>query len=198
MARLILIFFALALSACNLTNDAPTGPTPSPALPTAAPDEPGPLPTSPVSLPTRTPVGFSGPATPMMLDPALITPLPGGSVPVPAPAGGSAALGSATSPTGSITSPADNAAIASGMIQLSGTAGGIPENQFVLALIGADGTVVSSIIITLTNPTYTNIVTWTAVVGTGGYRGLAEIRAFTLASPGGGPSIFASVRVTVQ
>jgi hypothetical protein len=118
----------------------------------------------------------------------------GGAVVNPAPP----VQGSATTPTGSISSPQDGTTVSGPILQVAGTAGGIAENQFVIALVAQDGTVLNSQIVSLSNSDYTVIVPWAASLGTNGYRGPVELRAFTLNGQGGVSSAFASIHVTVQ
>lgn len=85
--------------------------------------------------------------------------------------------GRSSSPVASFSSPAPNATV-SGSIQVSGAAGGIPDNQFVVVLVAPDERVLNTQLVTLTNDDYTSVVPWSLALGTGGYRGPAEIRAF--------------------
>ncbi len=121
------------------------------------------------------------------------------SITLGANAGGAttAPLGSARSgsPQGSIISPVNGAIVPGDTVQVSGTAGGIPENQFLLVLVAADGSVINSQIVMLSNDDYTQIVPWAASLGAGGYRGPAEIRAMTT---GASQTTFASIQLTLQ
>lgn len=101
----------------------------------------------------------------------------------------------AGSPSGSITSPLANGTASGNPLQVSGMAGGLPENQFTLALIAPSGAVLNSQAITLTNAE-ANLVPWSAALGTGGYTGPAEIRAS--ASSGPNAITFASINITLR
>ncbi len=95
----------------------------------------------------------------------------------------------------SITSPANGSAVAGSPIAVTGTAGGIPENQFTLLLLDASGTVLNSQLITLTGADqYT--VPWSASLGTSGYHGSVEIRAVVIRD--GQQVTIASATVTLQ
>ncbi len=95
----------------------------------------------------------------------------------------------------SITSPASGSAVSGNPISVTGTAGGIPENQFTLLLLDSSGTVLNSQLITLTGADqYT--VPWSASLGTGGYRGSVEIRAVVVRD--GQQITIASAAVTLQ
>lgn len=116
-----------------------------------------------------------------------------GSLPA---SGGVGVGGRTTTPAGSISSPAPNAVVSSGSIQVNGVAGGIPDNQFVVVLVAPDGSVLNSQLVTLTNDDHTNVVPWSLALGTSGHRGAAEIRAF--ATVDGAQVTLASIPVTVQ
>lgn len=95
------------------------------------------------------------------------------------PAAGGVSVGSrSTVPVASINSPARNMTVTD-PIQVTGAAGGIADNQFVIVLLQPDGIVLNSQLVTLTNDDYTSVVPWSVALGTSGYRGPAEIRAFT-------------------
>lgn len=105
----------------------------------------------------------------------------------PQPAGGAFA--------GSITSPANGLTVNGNPINVTGTAGGIPDNQFTLLLLDGNGTVINSQLITLSGAE-TNAVPWSASLGTSAYRGRAEIRAVAIS--GGQQITIASVTVSLQ
>ncbi len=95
----------------------------------------------------------------------------------------------------SITSPTNGSAVSGSPITVTGTAGGIPENQFTLLLLNASGTVLNSQLITLTGADqYT--VPWSASLGTSGYHGSVEIRAVVIRA--GQQITIASAIVTLQ
>lgn len=111
--------------------------------------------------------------------------------------GGSAnADQTATTPTGSITTPADGSTVAGGTLLVSGTAGGFRGEQFNLELVANDGSVLASTPITISSSDYTRIVPWAGSVGTGGYTGPAEIRATVTVN--GQVITFASASITLQ
>lgn len=95
----------------------------------------------------------------------------------------------------SITSPANGSNITSDPITVTGTAGGIPENQFTLMLLNPSGTVLNSQVITLSGAE-TASVPWSASLGRSGYRGQAEIRAVRINN--GQQETIASVTVNLQ
>ncbi len=103
--------------------------------------------------------------------------------------------GRSSSPVASISSPAQNAVV-NGTVQVNGVAGGIPDNQFVVVLVAPDGNVLNSQLVTLTNDDYTNVVPWSIALGSSGYRGQAEIRAF--ASVNGAQVTLTSLPITIQ
>lgn len=107
-----------------------------------------------------------------------------------------ASSGRSETPQGSITSPASGAVVSGSAIQVTGTVGGIQSNQFLLALVTADGTVINSQLVTLSNDNYTQIVPWAAALGTNDYRGAAEIRALT--AGGASQTTFATVQISLQ
>ena len=117
----------------------------------------------------------------------------GGSLPV---SSGVGVGGRSSSPVASFSSPAANAVVTGGRIQVNGAAGGIPDNQFVVVLVAPDGNVLNSQLVTLTNDDYTNVVPWSISLGTSGHRGSAEIRAF--ATVNGAQVTLTSIPVTVQ
>ena len=95
----------------------------------------------------------------------------------------------------SITSPANGSAVSGSPITVTGTAGSIPENQFTLLLLDANGTVLNSQLITLTGADqYT--VPWSASLGTSGYHGSVEIRAVVIKD--GQQTTIASATITLQ
>jgi len=94
-----------------------------------------------------------------------------------------------------ITSPANSSSISGDPITVTGTAGGIANNQFTLLLLDGSGTVINSQVITLTGAEQ-NSVPWSATLGTSGFHGSAEIRAVIIS--GGQQTTLASVKVNVQ
>lgn len=110
-------------------------------------------------------------------------------------ASGSAAQPSGGSYVGSITAPTNGSSVSGDPITITGTAGGIAENQFTLRLLAADGTTLNSQPITLTGADqYT--VPWSATLGTSGYHGQAELQA--VATSNGQSITLASVTFTLQ
>ena len=103
--------------------------------------------------------------------------------------------GAAGGTTGSITSPANGGTVTGDPITVSGTAGGIAENQFTLVLTTQSGVTLNSQTVTLTGGD-TGVVPWSASMGTGGYRGSVEIRAFVVRD--GQQVAFATSSVTLQ
>lgn len=87
--------------------------------------------------------------------------------------GGSSVSGTSI---GSIDSPVSGGVTTGDPILVSGRAGNFPEMSFTLALY-ANGVMLNSQTITLTGAAGF-IVPWSATMGTGGYRGTAELRAF--------------------
>jgi hypothetical protein len=94
-----------------------------------------------------------------------------------------------------ITSPVNGSSVSGDPLTVTGTIGGVAENQFTLLLLNAEGIVLNSQIITLSGAE-TNAVPWSAILGTGGYHGQAEIRAVSIAN--GQQNTLASIRVTLQ
>ncbi|MFN8449235.1 MAG: hypothetical protein U0521_11790 [Anaerolineae bacterium] len=78
---------------------------------------------------------------------------------------------------------------------MTGTAGGLSDNQFTLLLLDRSGTVLNSQLITLTGAEQ-NVVPWSATLGTSGYRGQAEIRAIAIRD--GQQVTLTSITVTLQ
>jgi hypothetical protein len=94
-----------------------------------------------------------------------------------------------------ITAPANDMSVSLNPIIVTGTAGGMADNQFTLLLLDASGTVINSQVITLTGAE-TNAVPWSASMGTSSYRGRAEIRAVVVS--GGQQVTIGSVTVNLQ
>ncbi len=78
---------------------------------------------------------------------------------------------------GSITRPSAGSTTTGDPLIVEGTAGNFPETTFTLALMTRDGVILNSQTITISGGA-TQRVPWAASLGTGGYRGAAEIRAF--------------------
>ncbi len=95
----------------------------------------------------------------------------------------------------SITSPSDGSSASGDPLNVTGTAGGIAENQFALLLLDSGGTVINSQVITLTGAEQ-NSVPWSAAMGTSGRHGSAEIRAIVINN--GQQITMASVKVNLQ
>ena len=95
----------------------------------------------------------------------------------------------------SITSPANGSSVSGDPLTVTGTAGGIAENQFTLLLLNTSGIVLNSQVITLSGAE-TNAVPWSASLGTSGYHGQAEIRAVTIAN--GQQNTLVSITVNLQ
>lgn len=81
--------------------------------------------------------------------------------------------------TASIASPSNGTSASGNPITVTGTAGGMADNQFTLLLLDGSGTVLNSQLITLTGAEQ-NVVPWSATLGTGGFHGQAEIRAIVI------------------
>jgi hypothetical protein len=112
----------------------------------------------------------------------------GGAVPT------TGSVRSASSPTGTIDSPANGETATGDPIMVTGTAGGFPGGTFTLELLASNGTVLSSIPITLTGSD-TAAVPWAAPITTGGYQGQATIRAVVTVN--GSEVVLASANVTL-
>jgi len=196
MKRLPIVAIALLLLAgCNLSDRQPNAPTPLPSQTAPATSIIPTLP--PPSNPTRTPIGANS-APPTF---AAFASAPPGYAPVGVrtqPPSSDGTSGTTNGPAASITAPGNGATVASGIIQITGTAGGIFENQFTLALILPDGSVINSQTITLTTSDPSFIVPWAAALGTNGFTGAIEIRAYTASPRDGSIIILASVQVVVQ
>ena len=107
---------------------------------------------------------------------------------------------SAVQPSGgtyvaSITSPTDGGSASGDPINVTGTAGGIAENQFTLLLLDGSGTIINSQVITLTGAEQ-NSVPWSAAMGTSGHHGSAEIRAVVVNN--GQQVTMTSVKINLQ
>ncbi|MBI1256031.1 MAG: hypothetical protein GC204_01040 [Chloroflexi bacterium] len=107
---------------------------------------------------------------------------------------------SAVQPSGetyvaSITSPTDGSSVSGDPINVTGTAGGIAENQFTLLLLDGSGTVINSQVITLSGAEQ-NSVPWSAAMGTSGHHGSAEIRAVVVNN--GQQITMTSVKINLQ
>ncbi|MDZ4763744.1 MAG: hypothetical protein SGI73_04275 [Chloroflexota bacterium] len=94
--------------------------------------------------------------------------------------GGSSASGTSM---GSIIAPTAGGAGTGDPLLVSGTAGNFPEASFTLSLMASNGVLLNSQTITLTGAAGF-IVPWSATMGTGGYRGAAELRAFIVRDGG--------------
>ena len=95
----------------------------------------------------------------------------------------------------SITSPANGSSTSGDPINVTGTAGGLANNQFTLLLLDGSGTIINSQVITLTGAEQ-NAVPWSAAMGTSGYHGSAEIRAVTISN--GQQTTMTSVKINLQ
>ncbi len=111
------------------------------------------------------------------------------------PATANAAPANGSESGNSITSPTSGSAVSGDPITVTGTAGGIADNQFTLLLLNSAETVLNSQVITLTGAEQ-NSVPWSATLGTGGYRGSAEIRAVVIQN--GQQTTITSATVTLQ
>jgi hypothetical protein len=109
-----------------------------------------------------------------------------------------AGVSQSSTPYGSISNPVDHGTFSGSTIQVNGYAGGIRENQFTLALVASNGSVITNQTITLTNPTYTNVVPWASSLGTAGYSGTAEIRVSATNASDGSPVVLDTVLITIQ
>lgn len=92
------------------------------------------------------------------------------------PGGGSSAGGTSM---GSISAPVAGSTVMGDPLQVAGMAGNFPETTFTLGLYTASGVLLNSQTITLTGAE-AFVVPWSASMGTGGYRGAVELRAFVL------------------
>jgi hypothetical protein len=95
---------------------------------------------------------------------------------------------------GSITAPRAGSTTTGDPLIVEGTAGNFPETTFTLALMTPDGVILNSQTVTISGGA-TQRVPWAASLGTGGYRGAAEIRAFLVRDGQNIP--IASVNITV-
>ncbi|MCA9906592.1 MAG: hypothetical protein KC547_22210, partial [Anaerolineae bacterium] len=77
-------------------------------------------------------------------------------------------------------------------------AGGLFEATFTLELVSVNGTVITSQVITLTSSDPSFVVPWSATLDSGGYRGLAEIRAYYQQAADGQAVTLTSVTVTLE
>jgi hypothetical protein len=110
--------------------------------------------------------------------------------------GESSAPQTSTTATGSITTPSNNSAVSGSTILVSGTAGGFDGSEFMLELVADGSTILSSIQITISSSDPTRVVPWAGSLGTSGYTGTAEIRAYVTIN--GQKTVFATTRVTLQ
>lgn len=99
---------------------------------------------------------------------------------------------------GSIISPADGSTIGGDSVEVTGTASGLFENEFVLALVDSNGNEVSRQNVTVYNPNFIDDMPWTAELATAGYLGSATIRAFAISARDGSEIPLDSVSVTVS
>lgn len=111
---------------------------------------------------------------------------------------GAASLPTTTVPLATIINPAPGSTVQGETIQISGTAGGLFEAAFTLELVSVNGTVITSQAITLTSSDPSFVVPWSAVLDSGGYRGLVEIRAYYQQASDGQAVTLASVTVTLE
>jgi hypothetical protein len=125
--------------------------------------------------------------TTALIGTASVTVVPGTPASVVQPANGA---------TVTLTSPVSGISVASNPINVTGTAGGLADNQFTLLLLAADsGTVINSQVIT-TFGADKYVVPWSIPLDTSAFRGRAEIRAVTITN--GQQVTLASVIVTLQ
>lgn len=97
----------------------------------------------------------------------------------------------------SISSPANGSTVtvSNNSLSVTGTAGGLPDNQFTLLLLDSRETVLNSVLITTTGAEQ-HAVPWAASLGTSGYRGSAIIRAVSVQN--GQQITLVSINVTLQ
>jgi hypothetical protein len=116
------------------------------------------------------------------------------NVTIGAQAAGQAGGAASGSSLGSITNPRAGSTATGDPLIVEGTAGNFPETTFTLALLTREGVILNSQTITISGGGAQR-VPWAAALGTGGYRGAAEIRAFLVRD--GQNVLIASVQVNV-
>jgi hypothetical protein len=88
---------------------------------------------------------------------------------------------------GQITDPAAGSAVGGDSIQVSGSASGVFENTFTLALMNGDR-VIDQQTVTMINPYFVDDVPWSAELKTNGYTGPVQLVAYAI-SPKDGSKI---------
>lgn len=99
---------------------------------------------------------------------------------------------------GTILSPQNGDTPGGDEIPVIGSASGVFENQFTLALEQPDGTEISNVHVTMTNPYFVDEMIWEASLPTNGYTGPAVIRAYTLSAADGSEIPLGEVEVMVS
>lgn len=98
---------------------------------------------------------------------------------------------------GRITSPDEGSTVGGDMIQVTGTASGVFENQFTVEMLDDKGNSLARQAVALFNPYIIDEMPWTVQLSIGKYLGPAEIRVYTKSAKDGSDVPIASVKVTV-
>ena len=98
---------------------------------------------------------------------------------------------------GSITLPISGSTLGGDSFTVQGTASGVFENSFVVALETPDGEVIDQEVVTAFNPFYVDEMPWEAELETKGYIGIATIRAYAIAPSDGREAPLGSVNITI-
>jgi hypothetical protein len=99
---------------------------------------------------------------------------------------------------GMILSPQDGDTPGGDEIPVIGSASGVFENQFTLALEQPDGTEISTVHVTMMNPYFIDEMLWEASLPTNEYTGPAIIRAYALSTEDGSEIPLGQVEVMVS
>lgn len=99
---------------------------------------------------------------------------------------------------GTIASPSDGDSIGGDSILVEGSASGLFENEFILALFDDAGESVAETFVLLNNPYFVDDVPWQAELIIGDYTGTGEIRAYYIDAESGDEVTLDSVTVEVE
>ncbi len=98
---------------------------------------------------------------------------------------------------GAIFSPFDGATVGGDTIEVTGTASGLFEGTMQLELTDVDGTLISTMVVTVFNPNLIDEIPWTADLPTSGYLGEATIRAYSVDMADGSEDLIGQVTITL-
>jgi hypothetical protein len=99
---------------------------------------------------------------------------------------------------GSIQAPQEGSTPGGDTIPVSGTASGVFENMFTVVMEQPDGTEISSVGVTMSNPYFIDEMVWETDLPTNDYTGPAVIRAYTVDAADGSEIELGRVNIMVS